>query len=215
METTVPPPNPGDGPVRQVVWPEAVRFAAIQSQLLDFDIALNSLGRIRHYSTYSTMDPVLRHSLYAIALNYYARAFKSGVRDACSVDSLCLTPQEKQEHDRLIALRDKWIAHSVNALDQVAVGVVLTNFKNDASVVDIARIRLRMWDIPDENAQLVEKFIRSIRHRVEVKNQEIYEQLLSRAKATPIQDIQSFPELSVVVPGDDLKSATRRHQHDI
>lgn len=210
MDNSLPPPKQGDQPIRKVDWPEARRFADIQSQLLDFDIALNALGRIRHYSAYSALDPIIRHSLYTVALNYYARSFKSGVRDACSIDSLSLTTEEKQEHDRLVALRDKWIAHSVNSLDQVAVGVLLTSFENDASVMDIARIRLRMWDIPNENVQDVEEFIRSVRRRVEAKNQEAYEQLLSKARATPIAVLQALPEISLVAPGDDLQTVAGR-----
>jgi hypothetical protein len=210
MDTTLPPPRPGDRPIRQVDWPEAARFAALQSQLFDFDIALNALGRIRHYSTFSPLDPVINHALYAAALNYYARAFKSGVRNACTIDSLSLTEQERQEHDRLIALRDKWLAHSVNVLDQVAVGIILSSFGNEASVVDVARIRLRKWAIPVEDVQRVEDFVRSIRRRVEAQNQEAYDRLLARARATPVVDLQRLPEISVVAPGDDLETAARR-----
>ena len=210
METPLPPPGPNDRPIRQVDWPEAARFAALQSQLLDLDIALNALGRIRHYSTFSPLDPVVSHALYAAALNYYARAFKSGVRCACTIDSLSLTDDERREHDRLIALRDKWLAHSVNALDQVAVGIILSGFDNEASVVDVARMRLRMWDLPLEGIQRVEDFVRNIRRRVEAQNQEAYEQLLARARATPVADLQRLPEISVVAPGDDLEIVARR-----
>lgn len=128
--------------MRQVDWPEAARYAALQSQLLDFDVALNALGRIRHYSTFAPLDPVIEHALYAVALVYYARVFTSGVRQACSLDALSLTEAERQEHDRLIALRDRWLAHSVNALDQVVVGILLSGFDDDATVIDTARMRL-------------------------------------------------------------------------
>lgn len=212
MKSTLPPPKQGDGPICQVAWPEARRFASIQSQLLDFDLALNALRRIRHDSSGSKMDPVIRHALYASALTYYARVFKTGVRDGddCTTDSLSLSPEEIEEHERLIALRDKWIAHSVNLLDQVVVGVVLTSFESDAAVLDIARIRHRKLNISDEQIQKIEDFIRTIRQRLEVKNQQAYEQLLAKARATPIGELQSLPELSVVVPDDDLETVTRR-----
>lgn len=212
MKSSLPPPKPGDSPIRQVEWPEAARLAAIKSQLLDFDIALNALGRIRNNSMASGMDPVIRHALYASALNYYARTFKGGVRDgdACTTDSLAFSPEEKEEHDRLIALRDKWIAHSVNLLDQVAVGIVLTSFESDAAVLDIGHIQHRKLNISDEKIQKIEVFIRTIRQRLEVKHRQAYEQLLAKARATPIGELQSLPELSVVVPDDDLETVTRR-----
>jgi hypothetical protein len=204
-------PLNGDSPIRQVDWPEAIRFAAIQSQLLDFDLALNALGRIRHYSTFCTMDPVIRHALYATALSYYARAFKSGVRgNPCTSDSLNFSPEEKKEHERLIALRDKWIAHSVNPLDQVEVGIILTSFEDDASIVDIARIRHRKLNISNDKVQRIEDFIRSVRRKIEVKNQEAYEQLLTKARVTPVYDLQRLPELSMVIPDDDLNTVTTK-----
>jgi len=213
-ENEVPPaeerwPKPGDRPIRQVEWPEAGRYAALQSQLFDFDVALNALGRIRHYSTFAPLDLVIEHALYAIALLYYARIFTSGVRHACSIDALSLTEAEQQQHDRLIALRNKWLAHSVNALDQVAVGIVLSGFGDDAAVVDTCRMRLRHWTIPVKDIQGVEDFVRSIRRRVEAQNQEAYERLLAQAQATPVAELQRLPELSLVVPGDDLETARR------
>lgn len=205
-----PTPKSGDMPIRQVDWPEAIRFAAIQSQLYDFDLALNALGRIRRYSTPGPLDPMVHHALYATALIYYARAFKSGVRNSCSIDSLGLQEAERLEHDRLIALRDKWLAHSVNDLDQVAVGILLSTFEKDATVVDVARMRFRGWSVPLENVQAMEDFIRGVRKKVEVRNQEAYEELLARARNTPIAELQNRPELSLIAPGDDLETAARR-----
>lgn len=153
---------------------------------------------------------MIEHALYAVALVYYARVFTSGVRQACSLDALSLTEAERQEHDRLIALRDKWLAHSVNALDQVAVGILLSGFGGDATVVDTARMRLRHWTVPVEDVQRIESFVRSIRRRVEAQNQTAYEELLARARATPVADLQQLPELSFVAPGDNLEAARRR-----
>lgn len=210
MDTTLPPPQPGDQPIRQVDWPEAARYAAIQSQLFDFDVALNSLGRIRHYATLAPLDPVIAHALYAAALLYYARVFTSGVRQACSIDALGLSPEEQREHNRLVALRDKWLAHSVNALDQVAVGIILSGFGDDVAVVDVCRMRLRHWGGQIEESQRMEDFIRSIRRRVEAQNQAAYEQLLARARATPCSELQLLEELSLIAPGDDLETVRRR-----
>ena len=197
-------------PIRQVEWPEAAHFAALQSQLYDFDLALSALGRISHYSAFAQMDLVILHSLYAIALIYYARIFKSGVREACAIDSLGLTREEHDQHDRLIASRDKWLAHSVNAFDQVAVGIILSGFTDNASVVDVARLRLRKLAVSVEKAQHTEDFIRSIRQRIEVKNNDAYQDLLTRAKSASISELQRYPEISVLAPATDLQTASRR-----
>lgn len=210
MDATLPPPSPEDAPIRQIDWPEAARFASLQSQLYDFDLALNALGRIRHYSTFVPLDVVILHTLYAMALVYYARVFKSGVRQSCTLDSLSLTPEERQEHDRVIALRDKWLAHSVNPFDQVAVGIILSGFEHDASVLDVERIRLRKLSISVKQAQQTEDFMRSVRRKVEAQTQEAYEHLLARARSTPVADLQCLPEISVTVPGEDLSTVSRR-----
>jgi hypothetical protein len=210
MEPTLPPPTAGDMPVRQVEWPEALRFAALQSQLYDFDLSLSALGRIRHYSSFAPMDIVIQHSLYAIALIYYARVFKSGVRETCPIDGLSLTAAEREEHGRLIALRDKWLAHSVNAFDQVAVGIILSGFDDAASVMDVARIRLRKLSVTVEEAKQTEDFIRGVRRKVEAKNSEVYEQLLTRAKSTSPTELQRLPEISVEAPATDLRTVSRR-----
>jgi hypothetical protein len=210
MTDTLPPPKPDDMPIRQVDWPEAAQYAAFQSQLLDFDIALNALGRIRHYSKFSQLDPVIAHALYVTALNYYARIFKTGVRYSCSVNDLSFSAEEREEHDRLIALRDKWVSHSVNALDQVHVGILLSSFDNTASVVDVARMRLRHWSVPIEEVQKIEDFIRGVRQRFERKNQEAYDRVLERASNTPVLDLQRLPEISTLIPDTDYAVASRR-----
>jgi hypothetical protein len=72
---------------------------------------------------------------------YCARIFKVSVRQGCNLANLGLSYQDQHKQKRLISLGDEWVAHSVNRIDQVAVGIHLTGFGDSATAVDMSRIR--------------------------------------------------------------------------
>jgi hypothetical protein len=71
-------------------------------------------------------DAVSARSLWTAALVSYARCFRGGVRrgSAKAIED-GLSGLDRVMHDYAMAMRDKHIAHSVNAFEQAKVGVVL------------------------------------------------------------------------------------------
>jgi hypothetical protein len=64
-------------------------------------------------------NATLLDALMTAIIVRYARPFATGVRLRLGVDALAIfTPEQRRKHDDLSAIRDKYVAHSVNAFEE-------------------------------------------------------------------------------------------------
>ncbi|WP_395639047.1 hypothetical protein [Pseudolysinimonas sp.] len=69
---------------------------------------------------------LIQDSLWMTAVMLYARCFNDGVRSRLSTDLLdTMEGQAREAHDHFIDLRNKFIAHSVNAYEQTLAHAVI------------------------------------------------------------------------------------------
>jgi hypothetical protein len=125
-------------------------------------------------------------ALIIAALTLYGRAFANGVRGArVIVDDLEET--QKEAHDFFIDLRNKYVAHAVNAYEQTTVIAYLTD--SAFALPEITRVGQRHTDIvavdEEDRAEFVElcKFhIRRLQTRIERLHREVQEELWNKGK---------------------------------
>ena len=145
----------------------------------------------------------------AAACIRYARCFKTGVRIALDpLDVASAKPDYVELHEFVIALRDKHIAHSVNAFEDNVVMVTIRDDFQSALQVDTVSARhtrrsglamrdpARLKDLSQWWYDHLEVLIRAERTR-----------LLEIARRTPIADLRAAGE---VPPEPLLRSVTRR-----
>lgn len=103
----------------------------VHSDLADLEGAWNDLFSAREF--FSRLEAAFEHRphdytsldiLVTAALARYARSFTTGVRKRLNASSIeTLDVAEKMLHERLLAIRDKHVAHPVNAFESHAVYV--------------------------------------------------------------------------------------------
>ena len=75
---------------------------------------------------------IVQDALWMTAVVLYARCFNGGVRQSLDTAVLDLIPEKSREmHEHFIDLRDKFVAHSVNAYEQTLSYAVVSTDTND------------------------------------------------------------------------------------
>ncbi len=96
---------------------EGVALADLTGIQIDLKRAIEFAQRLQKAFANETYDLV--EVLSIAALVAYARSFKSGVRQRLNREALrVLTSDQRRVHDYLIDIRDKHVAHSVNAFEE-------------------------------------------------------------------------------------------------
>lgn len=91
---------------------------------LHFDLMRVELycRRYEHEMSGPRPEPLVVASLCSAAIVCYGRTCNTGVRPAISSDVIDrLAATHRKTHDRVKALRDKWISHSVNDMEETRV----------------------------------------------------------------------------------------------
>lgn len=94
------------------------RLADLSGVASDLRAAQEMCSRLESELKRAPVDALLVEALSSAALVKYGRAFGSGVRMKVPDEILVSLPIEQRErHDLFKALRDKWIAHSINSFE--------------------------------------------------------------------------------------------------
>jgi len=104
--------------------PVSSDLADLEGAWHDLFSARDFIARLEEGLLASSRDYTLLDALATAALTRYARSFTTGVRgrlDASKNAALCAT--EQTLHERLLAIRDKHIAHPVNCFETHAIYV--------------------------------------------------------------------------------------------
>jgi len=99
--------------------PEAADLADYTSISADLSSALEFARFLLEERSKEEPDWQLAEPLMIAMIVKYARPFVSGVRRRLGEDALLtLTPEQRDKHNRFYAIRDKYIAHSVNKFEE-------------------------------------------------------------------------------------------------
>lgn len=84
--------------------------------------------------------PRLAEALFTAAIVRYARCFKGGKRREVECAELLagLEPEQRKLHDDVLTIRDKHVAHSVNAFEEGFVDAVVSDDPNQVRVEQVS-----------------------------------------------------------------------------
>ncbi len=121
--------------------PEAPRLA----DLAGIEMDLRFAHEISEHIAEVQRDPRAHHprlaeALFAAAVVRYARCFKGGKRREVECEELLasLDPEQQQLHDDVLTIRDKHVAHSVNAFEEGWVDAVVSDDPKQVRVEKIS-----------------------------------------------------------------------------
>jgi hypothetical protein len=133
----------------------------------------------------------------------FGRTLTSGVRDGLPTEWINSLPDElNQAHKYFKTLRDKYIAHSVNCLEDNQVFVMLTpQFSKDQTPSSITVDRGRLIALSIKDVTLLSQLATELKALVEAEIKIESERVLAIAKKMPVEQIKSRSIDSVPIPG--------------
>jgi hypothetical protein len=153
--------------------------------------------------------------LWEAAVLAYARVFASGVRHRARIPNHAVSaidPLAMTLHEWLLGLRDKHLAHSVNAFDEVVVGCILASRADPPPrVIGVAHLSARRIGEQREVVESVRLLAHELGHYLDARIHDARELLLTEALALDVGELYGRPPMRATAPPDDaLRKARRR-----
>ena len=150
-------------------------------------------------------DTQMLGHLQSAAVVRYGRTLTSGVRAGIPSDWIeSLSGELRQAHEYIKVLRDKFIAHSVNRLEDNQVFVVLVpQFSEKQTPGHITVDRGRQMTLHGQEMHRLSELAKSLRVRVQSEMASESDRLLQIALNLSIEEIKARGMESVPVPGKD------------
>jgi hypothetical protein len=154
-------------------------------------------------------DQVVVRALWASILTTYARCFISGKRKAIPKADIQLLPLDGEVaewHQWLIDMRNKHIAHSVNAFETVKVGVGLGP---SGAVECVAHMLMRHVSTDEGGVRQTKVLARSIADLITARIVEQERAVRTAANALGSEHVSQLPAMGAVVPGAERAGSAR------
>ena len=199
-------------PVIRLDGDEAAELADLYTIRNDLAFADACVQRLLEMETQQPDQTVMR-ALFDAAIIAYARCFHTGVRQGLRREDLEPHPGNPVVfHDHLFELRQKLVAHSVNAFEQTKVGAVLAQGRKKGSeVVGLTNLTMRLTNFVNRDLRQFRGLIRLvIKDMLDLRIKSLEECALEIAKTMPASELLSMVRLSVTAPSPEDVSKRRK-----
>jgi len=155
--------------------------------------------------------PEITDAFSTAILIRYSRAFSSGVRRGLGEEALSiLSPEQRANHERIRAFRDKHVAHSVNAFEDTKVQArYCAERVEQEGITSVSAAHYRVVGLSSRDVGDIMDLCKTFLQYVEAERQKEKMRLLSFVRSMPLEDVQSRPSSPVLVP-DVSKIGSRR-----
>lgn len=163
----------------------------------DLDTVDDACRRILSLTQRPPVDTELVDIIWTAAVVNYARYHSRGARQPLSKDLLdSLSPAAKATHERLIAVRDKHIAHSVNSMETNLAICELSEPSSGAKrIVRIGTLNMRRgWDYAAEATALLQ-LSAEVRTTLLAVTKAFHEMVMNQLSAMDIDELYAEPSM--------------------
>ncbi len=196
---------------RLVTTAEATALTDLEGAKHDLDTAAAFCERLEAINDQSLESSVMVDALSTAIAIRYARCFTSGVRAKLTEDVLTtLLPQLRQLHEYLLVVRDKHVAHSVNALEENHVTIHLRELPDPPGLGGVGILQARTLVLSKESAAQVRELCRAVATAVgqlATGQRAAVEQYVQRV---PIEEVYRWPEPVAYAPDPSALGHPRR-----
>lgn len=201
-------------PTVQLAGPTAETLADLLSCRADLAHCVELLDAQLERPKAQQNDTVGR-GLWEAAVIAYARVFAGGVRHRARIPDeaiIAIDPLAMTLHEWLLGLRDKHVAHSVNAFDEVVVGSILASESDPPRrVIGVAHLSARRIGEQRDVVANVRLLAHELGDYLDARIHEQRELLLTEAMALDVGELYGRPAMRATAPPDDaLREARRR-----
>lgn len=159
-------------------------------------------------------DPLLGEALWSTAIITYSRCFTGGKREyRPQPDDIAALPLEGdvlEFHNLILNLRDKHIAHSVNAFEEVLIGAVLSPLdSSERKVEGITTLARRLIMHDQQGVWQLGNLARLMAAAMAAKLDEQTGVVLAEAQTLDVDGLYSQPTLKSYIPGSEDAAKAR------
>lgn len=157
-------------------------------------------------------DPLIVDALWGAALVRYARCFTTGKRVRLDPAILSHLPGDPiGTHNYYKNQRDKLIAHSVNAFEEVQIGIILSSpAESVRSVIGVANFHARLISGDEQGVKQLGQLAQALRAAVEKQIAEGTQKVLEEARQSSIDELYRLRPMVYTAPGPDAASKARK-----
>jgi hypothetical protein len=144
-------------------------------------------------------DEAIQDALWKAALVTYARCFQTGVRksERPNLELLEAMGDARKAHDYFIAIRSKYVAHSVNALETNITYAVLTN---DPGQIIAARgpgaFHISSNPLNEEGTKALRTLAVALLQQAESRNARLVEATAEELRSMTQEELAALPTIS-------------------
>lgn len=186
---------------RLVDSPAATKLADLAGAKYDLETAIAFCEELQVVDSASPTGRVLADALSTAIAIRYSRSFTTGVRTRLTDDVVSGLPDYlRAVHDILRVVRDKHVAHSVNALEENLVTVHVREPPDPPALGGISTLQARTAVLNEDSASLVRELIEAL---VAAVNRLMAEQqaiVKAEVQSLPLERVYEFPEPGPYLP---------------
>jgi hypothetical protein len=202
--------------VAQVNFKEAKLLADTEMICRDLQFVLVALARLEKLLALKDTDPVVVQSLWTAALISYVRCFSTGKRVGLSAEEIFAGIHGKDEveaidvHRFFQDLRNKHVAHSVNAFEQVQVAVILSPPESaERKVEGVATLWMHNVSLDIEGIKSLAESARIAGNAFSKRSNELRDEVLRKGNEFSPEKLYDAANLRLVAPGSEPASKPR------
>ena len=186
---------------RLVTSAEAATLADLAGAKYDLETAIGFCSKLEAVELRSPDALVLIDALSTAITVRYARCFTTGVRSKLDADVVNALPSNLRPlHEFLLLIRDKYVAHSVNALEENHVTVHVRDSPDSPAIGGIGTLQARVLALSGESAPQVRELCQAVEAAVEALMAEQRDIVKRQLDSTPIEEIYKLSEPEAYMP---------------
>jgi len=188
--------------IAEVDFPKAKELADLTSLIHDVGICINTCQRLIDFMDQENQDTLLQGSLWTSALIIYARCFGAGKKFGITEEFLSkLSGDPVGAHKRYINTCSKHIAHSVNPLEQIKIGLVLSDPQIEKRVTGIINLSQSRITMNKDNVNTLITLCIEIRNKLADDGKLCIEEALKIGKELPLDDLYEKSYMQTIAAG--------------
>ena len=205
-------PPPGTRIVR-IVSNDGVALEHLTGVINDLKATINYCTLYDESFT-DSMDSGIQEALWKAALITYARVFENGVRKSERPDLRVFEEFEnaRAAHDYFIALRSKYVAHSVNALETNMTYALLTTIRGEVMVAKgPGTFQISSNPLDEVGTKTLKRLAQTLLEQALERHHHLTEKVMSELHSMPQAQLAALPAITEhQAPGVARINVTRK-----
>lgn len=198
VHQNVKPMTSDDHPLLRIETPAAQDLAGIAGVVNDLSFAVDAVARLLAMPEKTRDDITLTRALWSSALIAYMRCFSPGVRYSLKPTIFSTVPGADAAHQFFSDLRNKHVAHPVNAFEDCGVGLLVD--PGTAQVLHAGELLLFQLTPGEQNLKVFQSLTKHALEWAEAERQRLRTVVIAEGRKLSEQELRNLDPLRLTPP---------------